>query len=422
MKRLPAIALCLALAAVALADKLVLKDGRTYEGTIVEESDEKVTIRTAKATLTFPRKDVESIEKGSNPVEEREKRLTALDPDSPGGYLEAAEWLVTQKELADEATVSKLCNIASYLDPALAGQAQVTLGRFLLAKGKRPEAAAAFQRAISGDPANKDAHAALKDLKGEASEAAKKQMRQLDKALELVRMQKYKEAVAALRKCTKLAFADKAPQFLNMTIEEFANDLQSRLPCETCKGKMKDKCTPCKGTGLIECTSCGGTGKRKGLPKNATFAQETCKSCWRAGALLCQSCGAKRDVTINFNKEKDGTQKKKITLEAGVEKVAWATAVRLATWKRESDGALVTALEYDTVRGGIRTCPECKGIPYSPPTTAINMEGIAVYREEIEKRVSGSIDTDEAGATSNPFDESAIEDKKFRYEGGNWKE
>ena len=422
MKTLKAAVLFLAVAAVALADKIVTNDGRTFEGTIVEETPDKVTIRTAKATLSFPRKDIASIEKGSNPVEEREKRLNALDPDVPAGYLESAEWLVTQKELAEEATVSKLCNIAAYLDPALAGQAQVVLGKFLLAKGKRPEAAAAFQRAIAGDPGNKEAHAALKDLKGEASEAAKKQMKVLDKALELVQMLKYKEAIAALRKCTKLAFADKAPQYLNMTLEEFTNDLQSRLPCATCKGKLKDKCTPCKGTGMIECTSCGGTGKRKGVPKNPTFAQETCRSCWRAGALLCQSCGAKRDVTINFNKEKDGSQKKTITLEAGVEKVAWATAIRLATWKRDSDGALVTALEYHPVRGGIRTCPDCKGIPYVVPTTAVNVEGVGQYRDEIEKRVSGSVDTDEAGASGVPFDEAVIEDKKFRYEGGNWKE
>ncbi|MBM4019522.1 MAG: hypothetical protein FJ288_14590 [Planctomycetes bacterium] len=58
-------ALCLAaaMAAPALADRIITKSGETFTGTIVEQTAEKVVLRTLSGTMTIPRDALKSIEK-----------------------------------------------------------------------------------------------------------------------------------------------------------------------------------------------------------------------------------------------------------------------------------------------------------------------------------------------------------------------
>jgi hypothetical protein len=94
MRALLLAAFCLAFAAASFADKVVLKDGRSYEGVVLDENETSVKIKTAKATLTFQRDQVASVERvAGGALQEREKRLAALDPARPAEYLALADWL-----------------------------------------------------------------------------------------------------------------------------------------------------------------------------------------------------------------------------------------------------------------------------------------------------------------------------------------
>ena len=134
-------AIFLAAAAVVLADKVVLNDGREYEGLIVEENDKQVKIKTSKATLSFPRDQIRSVEKGSSAVAERVTRLEGLEPENLQGYLDAAEWFAGDGKIAaDLPTMKRVCNIASR-DRAVACRAQTILGDYLVGQGDRLAAA-----------------------------------------------------------------------------------------------------------------------------------------------------------------------------------------------------------------------------------------------------------------------------------------
>jgi len=313
------IVLVLSAALAAVADKLVLKDGRKYEGTVLEETDLVIKFRTAKAVLTFKKEEIESLERGKTIVAEREERLTALKPENPAGYIEMAEWLQGPgKELFDEAMFSRLCNIAAFLDKGLACKAQLMLGRYSLSKGRKEAAAVCYFRALTADPANEEAIAKARDLKAGLDAAAKKEMTDISRALNTFLDGKTKEAIPLLRDAAKRSFSERAKEFMGMTIDELADELQSRAPCDTCKGKGKANCTPCKGTGLIPCEACDGTGIKKGAPAKPTFKQEVCRDCYHGKALLCQSCLAERTAKIHFT----DSEVVAVPLQAGVEHAA----------------------------------------------------------------------------------------------------
>ena len=55
----------LMLTATAMADRVITKAGETFNGTVVEETAEKVVLKTLSGTVTIDREQVKSIEKGS---------------------------------------------------------------------------------------------------------------------------------------------------------------------------------------------------------------------------------------------------------------------------------------------------------------------------------------------------------------------
>jgi len=63
MARAAGLLLVLALAATASADKVTLKSGETFSGTIVSEDADKVTIKTMSGTMNIPRNAIKSVDK-----------------------------------------------------------------------------------------------------------------------------------------------------------------------------------------------------------------------------------------------------------------------------------------------------------------------------------------------------------------------
>ena len=69
-----------ATAAPALADRVVTKSGETFTGTLVEDTPEKIVLRTLSGTVTIPRDAVKSVEKAGE-----EAKPPAPPPPSTGG-------------------------------------------------------------------------------------------------------------------------------------------------------------------------------------------------------------------------------------------------------------------------------------------------------------------------------------------------
>ncbi len=97
----------LTLAVPAVGDRVVLKDGRTFEGTVTE-SEGKVVIEHAYGTISFSASEVASIERGPTAAEQLEMQLALINRTDPEALFELSKWarnndLPTQaKELLKE--------------------------------------------------------------------------------------------------------------------------------------------------------------------------------------------------------------------------------------------------------------------------------------------------------------------------------
>jgi len=92
MRRLGAVWLAVGLLAVqAAGDRVVLKDGRVFEGKVTE-AEGKVLIEMAYGTISFPRPEVESIQRMPTPAELLEWQLSRIDRTDPDALFQAAAW------------------------------------------------------------------------------------------------------------------------------------------------------------------------------------------------------------------------------------------------------------------------------------------------------------------------------------------
>ena len=82
MKRLIATLACLLPCLAATADVVKLKDGRSFEGTVVEQNDQKVVIKTKFGMNELQRSEVESVEIKATAAEEFRNRREAAKDDA----------------------------------------------------------------------------------------------------------------------------------------------------------------------------------------------------------------------------------------------------------------------------------------------------------------------------------------------------
>jgi len=429
MRPLALIALTLALALAAGADKVVMKDGRTYEGVVLEENDKVVKLKTSRATLTLPRDQVASIEKtaGGTARVEREERMEALSPDKPVAYLELAEWLTGPgKDALEIETLKRLCNAASKLDRSLACRAQKVLAAAHDARGERAEACKAWLRAACADPEDAEAKEKAAAGKKEIDAATIADMKELLTAVDLVIAQKWKDAAIALRKTQSHLWADHVLDYTRMSIKELASDAQRRVVCDVCKGKGDEPCQKCGAKGLITCKTCEGKGRKSGVigkgGKDPTFAEYVCRSCHGMGSTLCVECGAQRDVKI-MSLDSKGQTVTQIHTEAGKERNALLKVVSLDTYKvLKSEAPLLNISPEAVSVGGLKLCATCHGVKYDPPATWPDYEGLKRYKAALEDRISGKTPIGEVLADGSYFDAVVIEQGCMRYSGGKWSE
>jgi len=94
----PLVFLALLLAAgIALADKVIFKDGRELEGTVVEETDRWIRLKTRFGTQKIERSQIRDIIKGRTREEEYTARKKALKLDDLDGHVALALWCREEK-------------------------------------------------------------------------------------------------------------------------------------------------------------------------------------------------------------------------------------------------------------------------------------------------------------------------------------
>jgi HPt (histidine-containing phosphotransfer) domain-containing protein len=106
-----------ALASVAVADELVLTDGRVFVGTVSVEAD-TVEITLPYGTLRFPKIDVERIEIMDTPEQEFRKKLADAALSDPNALYDLAQW-AGRKSLTRQA--DDLYSLILKLNPGHAG-------------------------------------------------------------------------------------------------------------------------------------------------------------------------------------------------------------------------------------------------------------------------------------------------------------
>jgi len=81
-------------AGTVVADVVYLKSGQKFEGA-AEENGDQVILRLERGSLTFPRGDVERVEKSPPPWEVYEEKAKQIQPGDVAGHLELARWCRT---------------------------------------------------------------------------------------------------------------------------------------------------------------------------------------------------------------------------------------------------------------------------------------------------------------------------------------
>ena len=423
--------LCLATCTAVFADKIVLNDGREYEGVIVEETETTVKIKTARATVSFARNLIASIDRasGGGLLVDREKKLAALDGTTASGYLAAAEWMTGPgRETLDMQVLRRLCHAAASLDPKVAPAAMLLLGKELVAAGSRREAGRAFLRVLIADPDSPTAGKALASLRKELEVEARRNLTDLRSALDLVVKEKYEEAAPNLRKCADGHFSDASPTYVQMTFSDFATAIQKRVHCTPCGGLGILTCDVCGGDGLFDCEVCDGSGKQNvagGTDPVTAFAETACRSCSGLGTVLCKNCKAERNVEIEFVllQRPPPNSHPKVTVHAvaGKERDGLKIWIDLVKFKTLDNGAIPvkSVLGLPITAGGKVTCARCAGIPYGPPKTFVNKDGVTSWIAAIDDRLRGHTEIDLFGAVDGVFDPAIIAGG-IRYQAGKW--
>ncbi|KAF0244848.1 MAG: hypothetical protein FD180_2150 [Planctomycetota bacterium] len=364
-----AVAFTFAAALFAHADKVFMKDGKVWEGKVVDEKEDVIKLKVKSGTIPLKRADIDHIEKGTSALEELDVLLETLVPSNPAGYVDAAR-LCVDRGAGDGPTVERLANIAISLDPALCGRAQEAIGDWYFAKGNRARAAEAYLAAFTADwksPSIKDKF--LKHRDGIA-EQQKTQTRRLSDSVQLAIDGRLSEAIAGLQASTNAPGASLISTYVRgyANFQAFVSDVRSRVPCKNCEGKLWTKCISCSGEGGFKCSTCGGTGVKITTVNGTVTKRVECSSCDGKGTIRCTRC-----------KERMGQSR----------------------------------------------CSTCKGV--APKRAGVwDARGLASFKAAIDQRLDGSVPAEEQVGPklmklgSTTYDEAFTEDGKIVFSSGKW--
>lgn len=427
MKFLFRAVLVLACLAPAYADKVVLKDGKVYDGIVIEQTDTAIKIRTAKAVYTFPMDRVASVEKGESQLALRDRYYDALDGVTAQAYVDAARWLAgAGHEFYDEKMFRRLLEIATFLDARSGYEAQKMLAKHFQELGETRLTVIAWRRALRAKPGDEETLRALEPLEQDLTQASKATAKDLCGALDQILCDILEDAAPRLAKIDAKLLPEHALRALDMPFDKFRADILARVPCKSCRGARKLPCPDCDGKGEIICKKCNGKCRRpewqERADANEHFAEAVCPACHGVGSFSCAKCDAKRPISIQFQVVGSSCHAPiEVTPVPGKDTDALEAVINLKTYKSK-DGSPVGALvPCKPISGGEITCPTCQGALFAPPMTAINKETVKECLEDLQDYALGR-------KTWTPIDEAALDrydteevaDRLFKFKNGKW--
>ena len=180
------------------ADVVILKDGRRFEGKVIEKG-QTVEIRKGSIKTFFERHEIARIEKKLSPAEELAERRAALDPKDADGHYELGMWCIDKR--------------------------------------LRSKADELFETCIKIDLD----HARARQMLGHVQRGGK--------------------WVLLCRECTGTG-KRKCPTCAGSGIERVVCPEcdKGRVPCEECDRRGYFVCETCNGRGNLRCRTCGGDG------------------------------------------------------------------------------------------------------------------------------------------------------------------
>ncbi|KAF0247128.1 MAG: hypothetical protein FD180_67 [Planctomycetota bacterium] len=405
-----------------------MTDGRVYEGRVLAENDKEVKIRTAKTTLTVPRNLVARIDLGASLLDDRDKKLEALETSRPGEYLDAAEWMLgSGSAVWDPEMFRRLCAIPVALDANAAFRANLILGRGWDSHGRPDDAAEAWLRAAAADPVNSDARKLAKGAKATREAAARRSIEALRDGLNRAGNGDIEGAIPLIRSAKGGPGAEVAEKALGRTLESLMQNLQRRIACKSCDGGGQIACPLCKGTGTLDCSECGGDGLRTGFRVGIDeqgFEALVCRACYGVGDVLCPNCKAERDLMfVTGTKENEEKKREKtgpvVHTTAGHEVQEIRKQINLRNYTSGSSKVLeVIASPVDP--GGKRTCPGCLGIPFDPPAETLDGKSLASAAKELDTRLANNAPLLPDAPPVELYESELIADRAWLYTNGRW--
>lgn len=246
------------------ADTIICKDGRKFEGEILKETENTVRVRTVRGTVTLPRADIKTIERGESIFEKVRKQKAALAEDDAKGRWELAEFCA-KGGLRLEA-VAFLQELRMMASPFYV-KATLKLADLVADSNAR----GAIQLLDDLFEKTKDSQAKARSTKIKEQLDAKRR-KAYEEALTASRAKRWPQAFDGLEYAYKLSYPGLAEQGKGKITEDMVLktiiDLRRSLE-QSARGRAAQasagaggdlSCTACKASGWGTCHTCKGQG------------------------------------------------------------------------------------------------------------------------------------------------------------------
>lgn len=245
-----------ALAAVAVADVVRLKDGTVHDCEIVKQTADSVSIRiisgTREAVLTIPRTDVASIEKKESVVTGYRARKAAASTDNAAELKLLGQW-------CRENGLDELAEV--HME-----RARELFKRDYLEK--HPERRC--------EPCEGLGRVPCKACKGTG-----KTLETCPKCDGFGRQECSRCDGTGRITCKECDGKGEVVEEKRVKVGGRYEKNRVVVPCKKCEGRGYLVCKKCDGKGRVDCKYCDGTGK----------AESKCENCDAEGSITCSSCG-----------------------------------------------------------------------------------------------------------------------------------
>ncbi len=274
--------------APAWADIVKLKDGREFDGKIIEQNENEVKLKTKFGAMSWKREDILEIIEQKSLLETMDERLLALNPSDARAYLETGKWVI--EEVDHEGIGLRLVNLAMALDPKLFGDGQLYLGDYYYGKkSDRKKAAQCYQRALLADPTNPACNERYEKVKDTIQDSGSACDQKLVNGLRGALQGNFELAQDELESGRNSVMRLRAEEILGAPIQDVIDYCVSKTGCKSCKGNKFIVCRSCNGKMEDTCGRCGGKGYSvvQSVRRNTT---KICPDCKGWGLALCMSC------------------------------------------------------------------------------------------------------------------------------------